>query len=141
MTLSNTLTVQGATTLSQTLGVTGVTTLSNTLTVSGNSPTTLGGTLSLSNTLSTNLITACNISTNSISNNFAFASVLSSVFLDVKSGNISSLRFYDGATTSSGTFRYSTLVSMTLLAPTSLLYFNNFVVAGAYVWPGQIISN
>ena len=103
-------------------------------------PGILGGTLSISNTLSTNLITACNISTWTISTQNAYATTLSTAFLDVKSGNVSSMLFYDPASSSTGTFRYSTL-GMTVLAPTSFLYFNNFIVAGAYVWPGQVIKN
>ena len=60
----------------------------------------------------------------------------------MKSGNVSSLSFYDIVTSSTGTFRYSTLTAsgLTSLPPVSLLYFNNFVVAGAYVWPGQTIA-
>ena len=60
----------------------------------------------------------------------------------MKSGNVSSLSFYDIVTSSTGTFRYSTLTAsgLTALPPVSLLYFNNFVIAGAYVWPGQTIS-
>ena len=60
----------------------------------------------------------------------------------MKAGTVSSLSFYDIVTSSTGTFRYSTLTAsgLTALPPVSLLYFNNFVVAGAYVWPGQMIT-
>jgi hypothetical protein len=100
------------------------------------------GALSVGGTLSTNLITASNISTNSISTNNAYLTSVSTLNLDMKAGNVSSLSFYDIVTSSTGTFRFSTLTAsgLTALPPVSLLYFNNFVIAGAYVWPGQTIA-
>ena len=54
--------------------------------------------------------------------------------------SLSSLTIYEPITQSTGTFRYSTLTTLFALPNTSLLYFNDLVLAGAYVWPGQTIS-
>ena len=54
--------------------------------------------------------------------------------------SLSSLTIYDPSTNTTGTFRYSTLTTLFALPDTSLLYFNDLVLAGAYVWPGQTIS-
>jgi hypothetical protein len=133
------LTVQGTTVL-QTLNVNHGFTANNNFNVIGNFATTLGGTLSLSNTLSTNFITAANISTNSISTNNAYLSNLSNITLNGRAGNFSNLSIYDGATTSTGTFRFSTLTGLVTPQTVNLLYFNNFVFAGTNVWPGQTIT-
>jgi hypothetical protein len=92
-------------------GTIGTTTLGVTLT-SGFSNT---GTLCNSGLISTNQLNAGSISNNN-------------------------LTFYEQYTASTGTFRYSTLTTTFAIPNTSLLYFNNFVVAGAYVWPGQTIA-
>jgi len=92
-------------------GTAGTTTLGVTLT-SGFSNT---GTLCNSGLISTNQLNAGSISNNN-------------------------LTFYEQYTASAGTFRFSTLTTLIALPNTSLLYFNNFVVAGAYVWPGQTIQ-
>ena len=134
------LTVQGNTVLSNTLNVANAFTASNNFNVIGNFATTLGGTLSLSNTLSTNLITACNISTHAISTNNAYLSNLSNITLNGRAGNFSTLTIYDGATTSTGTFRFATLTGLVTPQTVNLLYFNNFVFAGTNVWPGQTIT-
>jgi hypothetical protein len=133
------LSVQGTTVL-QTLNVGGAFTANSNFNVIGNFATTLGGTLSLSNTLSTNFITAANISTNSISTNNAYLSNLSNITLNGRAGNFSNLSIYDGATTSTGTFRFSTLTGLVTPQTVNLLYFNNFVFAGTNVWPGQTIT-
>jgi hypothetical protein len=101
-------------------------------------------------TLSTGLLTACNISTDSISTNSAFFSTISAnkVYgqfigdgsmltnlptssLSLSSGNISvsTITLIDTANNSTGT----------IYERSSLLYFNTFVVAGAYVWTSQLI--
>ena len=137
-TLNNTLTVINvASTILNTLNVTGVTTLTSSLNIIGN--VTLGGTLS-TNTVSTNLITVCNISTWTISTNNSYSSNLSVNTLDVKSATFSNLSFYDGATASTATFRFSTLTGLVTPQIVNLLYFNNLVFAGANVWPGQTIT-
>ena len=133
------LSVQGNTVL-QTLNVNHAFTANSNFNVIGNFATTLGGTLSLSNTLSTNFITACNISTNSISTNNAYLSNLSNITLNGRAGNFSNLSIYDGATTSTGTFRFSTLTGLVTPQIVNLLYFNNLVFAGTNVWPGQTIT-
>jgi len=53
---------------------------------------------------------------------------------------VSSLSIFDPITVSTGNFRYSTLTTLFALPNISLLYFNNLVIGGAYVWPGQTIS-
>ena len=133
------LSVQGNSVL-QTLNVNHAFTANSNFNVIGNFATTLGGTLSLSNTLSTNFITACNISTNSISTNNAYLSNLSNITLNGRAGNFSNLSIYDGATTSTGTFRFSTLSGLVTPQIVNLLYFNNLVFAGTNVWPGQTIT-
>ena len=57
-----------------------------------------------------------------------------------RAGNFSNLTFYDGATTSTGTFRFSTLTGLVTPQIVNLLYFNNLVFAGTNVWPGQTIT-
>ena len=131
------------------LGVAGTTTLaitSNTGTFGVLGVTTLGvtntGSISNSGVISTLGLNVGALSSINISTvNFAAGSV-STLNLDAKAANVSSLSFYDIVTSSTGTFRYSTLTAsgLTALPPVSLLYFNNFVVAGAYVWPGQTIQ-
>ena len=100
--------------------------------------------------LSTGLLTACNISTDSISTNSGFFSTISAnaVYgqffgdgsmltnlptssLSLSSGNISisTITLIDTANNSTGT----------IYERSSLLYFNTFVVAGAYVWTSQLI--
>jgi hypothetical protein len=95
-----------------TLGVAGITQLTG-LSNTGNFTNT--GNLSNTGLISTNQLNAGSISNNN-------------------------LTFYDQYTASTGTFRFSTLTTLLALPNTSLLYFNNFVVAGAYVWPGQTIQ-
>ena len=67
---------------------------------------------------------------------------MSTLQLTATSATVNTLNFYitGQSAFSTGTFRYSTLTALTALPNTSLLYFNNFVVAGAYVWPGQLIK-
>jgi hypothetical protein len=67
--------------------------------------------------------------------------LLSTNTLAATAATVSSLTFYDPINVSSGTFRYSTLTTLLALPNTSVLLFNNFVVAGAYVWPGQTIQS
>jgi hypothetical protein len=73
----------------------------------------------------TSISNTANISTNSLVTTSAFTS---------------SITLYDPITISTGTFRYSTLTTLFALPNTSLLYFNNLVIGGAYVWPGQTIQ-
>ena len=133
------LSVQSGTVL-QTLNVGSAVTLTNNLNVVGNNATILGGTLLLSNTLSTNLITASNVSTATISTNNAYMSNLSNNTLNGIAGNFSNLTFYDGATLSTATFRFSTLTGLVTPQIVNLLYFNNLVFAGTNIWPGQTIT-
>jgi hypothetical protein len=60
----------------------------------------------------------------------------------LNAGSISNinLTFREPFTASTGTFRYSTLTTLLAIPNTSLLYFNDLVVGGAYVWPGQTIQ-
>ena len=77
------------------------------------------------------VLTTQNISnTGNISTNTLYAGSISNI----------DLTFREQYTASTGTFRYSTLTTLFALPNTSLLYFNNLVVAGAYVWPGQTIQ-
>jgi hypothetical protein len=100
--------------------------------------------------LSTGLLTASNVSTNTQSTNYGFFSTISAnkVYgqfygdgsmltnlptssLSLSSGNISisTITLIDTANNSTGT----------IYERSSLLYFNTFVVGGAYVWTSQLI--
>jgi len=109
-----------------TLGVTGAATFANTVGITNLLTTSAG----ISNT---GLISTQTLNSGSIS----------TLQLAATSATVSSLTFYDPTKSafSTGTFRYSTLTTLFALPNTSLLYFNNFVVAGAYVWPGQLIQS
>jgi hypothetical protein len=136
---TNTLGVGGNSLFSGTLGVAGLATFGNTsnigtlgvagLATFGNTSNTgtlgVGGTTTLSVLNTTSISNTGNISTNSLVTDSAF---------------LSSLTLYDPIHLSTGTFRYSTLTTLFALPNTSLLYFNNLVIGGAYVWPGQTIQ-
>jgi hypothetical protein len=101
--------------------------------------------------LSTGLLTASNISTNSLSTNYGF-------FSSISSGNIQGKFLGDGSSLSnlttsslslsSGNISISTITLVdtvnsstgTIVEKNSLLYFNTFVVGGAYAWASQIIK-
>jgi hypothetical protein len=108
------------------LGVTGAATFANTVGITNLLTTSAG----ISNT---GLISTQTLNSGSIS----------TIQLAATSATVSSLTFYDPTKSafSTGTFRYSTLTTLLALPNTSLLFFNNFVVAGAYVWPGQLIQS
>jgi hypothetical protein len=116
------------------LGVTGLATFSNssnTGTLFVNGLTTLNNTTNQGTLGVTGLLTTTGISnTTNISTTNLFSCNVS----------LSSLQIYDPIQLSTGTFRYSTLTTLFALPNTSLLYFNNLVIGGAYVWPGQTIS-
>jgi len=131
------LTVNNGTTISNILNVGGATSFQS-LTTNCNFPVYTNN-VNLSR-LSSSYISASNISTFSISSINGYFSILSTNTMDSKAINISSLTFYDGTTLSAGTFNYSTNINLAALPNTSLLYFNNFIIAGAYVWPGQTIT-
>ena len=78
------------------------------------------------------------LNTTTISN----TQTISTLALATCNAYVSSLTFFDPnhSAISTGTFRYSTLTTLFALPNTSLLYFNNLVIGGAYVWPGQTIQ-
>jgi hypothetical protein len=102
-------------------------------------------------TLSTNLLTASNISTNGLSTNYGFFSTLSSGLLQGKHTGDGSGLFNlttSSLSLSSGNISISTITLVdsinnstgTLTEKNSLLYFNAFVVGGAYSWASQLIK-
>ena len=113
---------------------------SNVGTLSNTGAATFGGGLTVASGTTTLLVTL----TSGFSNtgNLCNSGLISTNTLNAGAISNNNLTFYDQYTASTGTFRYSTLTAVGLISipPTSLLYFNNFVVAGAYVWPGQLIS-
>ena len=130
-----------------TVGVGGNASISNNLVVGG--LTTLGvvSTNSISNSgnISTNSLNVGTISTFILSAGDIYASNVIATTLGIERGSFdqiftSSIIIEDPNTLSTGSFRYSTLTTLFALPNTSLLYFNNLVVAGAYVWPGQTIQ-
>ena len=136
-----TLGVTGATTLTGTLTPTGgiITAggISNTSILSNTGNAILGGTLGVTgNTTLAVTLTSGFSNTGAMCNSGLF----STNTLNAGAMSNNNLTFYDQYTASTGTFRYSTLTTLVALPNTSLLFFNNFVVAGAYVWPGQTIS-
>ena len=113
---------------------------SNVGTLSNTGAATFGGGLTVASGTTTLLVTL----TSGFSNTGTLCNsgLISTNTLNAGAISNNNLTFYDQYTASTGTFRYSTLTAVGLISipPTSLLYFNNFVVAGAYVWPGQLIS-
>jgi hypothetical protein len=114
---------------------------SNTGTLGVNGITTHTGqvnTTSISNSgnISTNTLNVGQISTIYINSDNAESRLLNAS----ESVSFPEAIIYDSNTFSTGTFRYSTLTTLFSLPDTSLLYFNNLVIGGAYVWPGQTIS-
>ena len=113
---------------------------SNVGTLSNTGAATFGGGLTVASGTTTLQVTL----TSGFSNtgNLCNSGLISTNTLNAGAISNNNLTFYDQYTASTGTFRYSTLTAVGLISipPTSLLYFNNFVVAGAYVWPGQLIS-
>ena len=114
-------------------GVTGTSNLSNVGWISNSGAlSNLGGGTFLGTTTTAGLSntgTMCN------------SGLLSTNTLNAGAISNNNLTFYDQYTASTGTFRYSTLTTLVALPNTSVLLFNNFIVAGAYVWPGQTIKS
>ena len=130
--------VGGITTLR---GQANTTTISNTGTLGVQGLTTLG-------VVSTNSISnSGNISTNTlnagqISSIYSYTDLAEARLIQVSETIVfPQAVIYDSNDQASfGSFRYSTLTTLFALPNTSLLYFNDLVVGGAYVWPGQTIS-
>jgi hypothetical protein len=118
-----------------TLGVGGNTTLgsvsTNSISNSGNIST---------NSLNVGIISTVALYAGDVYTSNVIATIVSSDSAGIGELIFSSATIIDPSTSSTGTFRYSTLTTLFALPNTSLLYFNNLVVAGAYVWPGQTIQ-
>ena len=142
-TFSNGLTVaSGTTTLGTTnTGLTNTQILSNTGAICNSGMLSNVGTGFFNGLLTvTNGLTVASgvLNTTTISN----TQTISTLALATCNAYVSSLTFFDPnhSAISTGTFRYSTLTTLFALPNTSLLYFNNLVIGGAYVWPGQTIQ-